>query len=128
MVDGAVGAERVEGKAEEGISSLARELQRQMQRGRIHQLVQAVQGAWDQQHMAVLDGAHIDEYEVGRAGHRGHGQEGGALGGHVRGLKLEEHLLLQRLGEVEFGGIEWLHNLQGHQRLGHNLHLSCQTS
>lgn len=62
------------------LTGLARKLQRQQQRVGADQLGQVVQGAGDQQHVAVLDGRDVDEHEVGR-GARGDLRTGKERGG-----------------------------------------------
>jgi len=66
--------------------------------------------------MAVLDRAHVDEDQVGRAARRRQRLVVDASGARLARLKLEQHLLLQRLGEVELLGVERLHHLPHAQR------------
>ena len=66
MIHSAVCSQRVEGQAEEGVVSLMRKLERQLQRRHVHLLTQLGQHAWHQQHMAVLYGADVDEDQIRR--------------------------------------------------------------
>jgi len=66
--------------------------------------------------VAILDRAHVDEDQVGRAARRRQRLVVNAAGARLARLKLEQHLLLQRLGEVELLSVERLHHLPHAQR------------
>ena len=74
-----------------------------------HLLRKLLEHAGHQQHVAVLDGADVDEHQIGVGGHCG------VLDvARVRltgGLELKQHLLLGDLGEVELAVVKRLHHL-----------------
>ena len=87
------------------------ELQGQAHGVLINELSQLVQNFGDQQHVAVLDGADIDQDEAGAAARwRGWNERQAAAG--QSSLKLKQDLLLQCFGEVELGRIPGLTHLQ----------------
>ncbi len=77
-------------------------------------LVEAVQDTGDQQDMSILNGADVDEDQVGALADRGRGRVRHAA--RRRRIKLEQHLLLQCFLEVKLAFIEGLIHLhtKGH--------------
>jgi hypothetical protein len=110
VVDGGKGAQRVVAHAHVGVAHFQRKVQRRQHRGRVHQLRRVVQHARAQQDVPILDGRHIDEHQVG-AGASTHAllEVGGLPIGC--GLKRKQHLLVERLGEIELGGVKVLADL-----------------
>ena len=62
MIDSAVCAKRVESQAKVWVVGLMGELKRQLQRLYVYLLIQLGERSRHEQHMAILDWAHIDEY------------------------------------------------------------------
>lgn len=65
VVDGAVSPQRVVAQSEVWVAAVLTELQSQAHGLLIHKLCQIIHDTRHQQNMAVLDGADIDEHQVG---------------------------------------------------------------
>mmetsp|Transcript_35757 Transcript_35757/g.88005 ORF Transcript_35757/g.88005 Transcript_35757/m.88005 type:complete len:306 (+) Transcript_35757:1693-2610(+) len=118
VVDGGVRSEGVVADAEVGVAGLRGHVQRGEQRGRDDALGQPLGDARAQQHVAVLDGADVDEHHGGRVGRqRGRRVVLAAVQAHAPRLEAEQDLLLVRLGEVELAAVELLAHLV-HGELG----------
>ena len=64
VIDGAKGTQRVVTQPEVWVVAVLTELQSQADGGLIYQLSQIIHDTWHQQHMAILNGADIDEDQV----------------------------------------------------------------
>jgi len=113
VVDGAISPQRVVAQPEVRVAAVLTELQSQAHGLLIHQLCQVVHDARHQQNMAVLDGADINEYQVGTViGWRSRDEFQLVAVIWQASFILEQNLLLQRFLEVELLRIPRLANLR----------------
>ena len=115
VVDGAIGPQRVVAQPEVWVAAVLTELQSQAHGPLIHKLCQVIHDTWHQQNMAVLNGADIDEHQVGTViGWRSWDELQLVAIILQTSLVLEKNLLLQRFLEVELFCVPRLANLSMH--------------
>lgn len=90
VVDRGVSPKAIVANTQVGVVGLQAEVQGEQDGRRVRQLGQAVEHAGDEQHVAVLNGAHIDEHQVGAGPCAGTLHQAGLV--VVARLKLEQHL------------------------------------
>ncbi len=115
VVDGAISPQGVVAQPEVWVAAVLTELQSQAHGPLIHKLCQTIHDTRHQQNMAVLDGADIDEHQVGTViGWRSWGELWVVAVILQTSLVLEKNFLLQRFLEVELLGVPRLANLCMH--------------
>lgn len=123
MVDSAEGSQGVVAEAEVWVVDLHGALQGKEDRSLVCHLWDAVIDPRYQQHMAVLDGGHVDEHKI-------RGRCACGLGvvvrvAHCTSCELKQHFLHRGLLEVELASVKRLHDLV-HTEFGRSF-LGCTT-
>mmetsp|Transcript_2766 Transcript_2766/g.4428 ORF Transcript_2766/g.4428 Transcript_2766/m.4428 type:complete len:338 (+) Transcript_2766:973-1986(+) len=114
VVDGGVRAQRVVSHAEVRVARLGCHVQGGQQELGGDALGEAVGDARAQEHVAVLDGADVDENHGGVCGNRARNVELRRAQRALTLLEAEQNLLLVCLGEVELAAVEVLaHGVHG---------------
>ena len=112
VIDSSIGSQRVEAQSKVGVVRLLHKEQGQKHSGWICELWQVIMDARDEQHMPILNRRHVDEHHVCTWCDSGIWMVLDRPKAVTKLLKLEQHLRVKGLFEVELLRVKTLYHLQ----------------